>query len=94
MTVLSALEYHRATVAFDSVKLTMDADFMTFLRSWEPDEPYIIVCQDCREPYRDCLCPDTCAVCEKGWDCCECDDGPSTITKRIYNRDYDWMRDR
>jgi hypothetical protein len=50
---------------------------------WEDDEPETKICGACGETYRDCNCPDPCAVCEKSWDCCECDDGPSTITQRL-----------
>jgi hypothetical protein len=87
MNALSVKQYYRAQDQIDAMrKAGFEVDFHRFMASWEEDEKVVATCGECGEAYRDCACPDPCAVCEKAWDCCECDDGPSTIAQRIYRR--------
>jgi hypothetical protein len=85
LNALTKKQFYKAQDQLDAMRVTMEGDYHKFMASWEPDEPEVKVCGECGETYRDCNCPDPCAVCEKAWDCCECDDGPSTITQRIHS---------
>jgi hypothetical protein len=55
-----------------------------FVRSFEPDE-VAVICSECGETEMDCDCGE-CSTCHRTWAGCECDDGPTTITERIYAR--------